>query len=117
MTLANRGVGRTGERILKEDSVMLFTRSVLTGQAHSDFRVGRFLEYSYGLGVRVKTESNLGTSPVGEFGWDGAAGGYALVDPFNRVGIFYVEHVLNFFEGYSVVHPRVRDLVYKGLAR
>ena len=115
--LANRGVGRAGERILKEESVMLFTRSVLTGQALSDFRVGRFLEYSYGLGVRVKTESNLGASPVGEFGWDGAAGGYALVDPFNRVGIFYVEHVLNFFEGYSVVHPRVRDLVYKGLAR
>ena len=27
------------------------------------------------------------------------------------------QHVLNFFEGYSVIHPRVRDLVYKGLAR
>ena len=96
---------------------MLFTRSVLTGQALSDFRVGRFLEYSYGLGVRVKTESILGQSPVGEFGWDGAAGGYAVVDPFNHVSIFYVEHILNFFEGYSVIHPRVRDLVYKGIAK
>ena len=115
--LANGGVGRTGARILKEESVMRFTHSVLTGQALGDFRVGRFLEYSYGLGVRVKTEQLLGHSPVGEFGWDGAAGGYAVVDPFNHVGIFYVEHVLNFFEGYSVVHPRVRDLVYKGLER
>ena len=58
-----------------------------------------------------------GSGPVGEFGWDGAAGGYAVVDPFNHVGIFYVEHILNFFEGYSVIHPRVRELVYKGLAR
>ena len=73
--------------------------------------------YSYGLGVRVKTEQILGYSPVGEFGWDGAAGAYAVVDPFNHVSIFYVEHVLGFFEGYSVIHPRVRDLVYKGLAR
>ena len=115
--LANGGVGRTGNRILKEESVMMFTHSVTTGDALREFRVGRFLEYGYGLGVRVKTEEILGWSPVGEFGWDGAAGGYALVDPFNHIGIFYVEHVLNFFEGYSVIHPRVRDLVYKGLER
>ena len=115
--LANGGVGRNGSRILNEESVMRFTHSVLTGEAIKDFRVGRFLEYSYGLGVRVKTEQLLGQSPVGEFGWDGAAGGYAVVDPFNHVGIFYVEHILNFFEGYSVIHPRVRDLVYKGLRR
>ncbi len=115
--LANGGVGRNGNRILNEESVMLFTHSVLTGEVIKDFRKGRFLEYSYGLGVRVKTESILGQSPVGEFGWDGAAGGYAVVDPFNRVSIFYVEHILNFFEGYSVIHPRVRDLVYKGLSR
>ena len=115
--LANGGVGRNGSRILKEETVLLFTHSVITGQALQDFRFGRFLEYSYGLGVRVKTEFILGRSPVGEFGWDGAAGGYAVIDPFNHVSIFYVEHVLNFFEGYSVIHPRVRDLVYKGLAR
>lgn len=115
--LANGGVGRSGARILKEESVMRFTHPVITGEALNDFRVGRFLEYAYGLGVRVKSDPLLGYSPVGEFGWDGAAGGYAVVDPFNHVGIFYVEHVLNFFEGYSVIHPRVRDLVYKGLAR
>ena len=115
--LANGGVGRNGARILKEESVMLFTHSVTTGEALQDFRVGRFLEYAYGLGVRVKTEQILGHSPVGEFGWDGAAGAYALIDPFNHVSVFYVEHVLDFFEGYSVVHPRVRDLVYKGLNR
>ena len=115
--LANGGVGRSGARTLKEESVMRFTHPVITGEALNDFRVGRFLEYAYGLGVRVKSDPLLGYSPVGEFGWDGAAGGYAVVDPFNHVGIFYVEHVLNFFEGYSVIHPRVRDLVYKGLAR
>ena len=32
-------------------------------------------------------------SPVGEFGWDGAAGAYALADPVNRISIFYAQHV------------------------
>jgi CubicO group peptidase (beta-lactamase class C family) len=115
--LANGGEGRNGARILKPETVMMFTHSVVTGEVLSEFRTVRFLEYSYGLGVRVKTTDGLGWSPVGEFGWDGAAGGYAVVDPFNRVGLFYVQHIHNFGEGYNVIHPRVRDLVYKGLAR
>ncbi len=115
--LANGGVGRNGARILKEESVMMFTHSVLSGNLLSEFRTERFLEYAYGLGVRVKTSDRLGWSPVGEFGWDGAAGGYALVDPFQHIGIFYVQHIHNFGEGYNVIHPRVRDLVYKGLNR
>ena len=113
--LANGGVGRTGARILKEETVKLFSRSVITGEALQEFRVWRFLEYSYGLGVRVKTDPALGLSPVGEFGWDGAAGAYAMVDPVNRVSIFFAIHVHNFMDSYMVIHPRVRDLVYKGL--
>ena len=115
--LANGGVGRNGARILKEETVLMFTHSVTTGEALREFRVTRFLEYAYGLGVRVKTSEMLGWSPVGEFGWDGAAGGYAVIDPFNHVSIFYVQHILNFLEGYTFIHPRVRDLVYKGLSR
>ena len=115
--LANGGVGRNGARILRPESVMRFTHSVTTGEALRDFREGRNYEYGYGLGVRVKTGDYLGYSPVGEFGWDGAAGGYALIDPFNRVSIFYVQHIRYFLEAYTVIHPRVRDLVYKGLAR
>lgn len=115
--LANGGVGKNGARILKEETVRLFTHSVTTGEALNDFRAGRNYDYAYGLGVRVRTENICGWTPCGEFGWDGAAGGYALVDPFNHVSIFYVQHILYFFEGYSVIHPRVRDLVYKGLGK
>ena len=45
----------------------------------------------------------------------GAAGAYAMVDPVNRVSIFFAIHVHNFMDSYMVIHPRVRDLVYKGL--
>ena len=95
----------------------MFTHSVLSGKALSEFRIRPVPGIRLRPGVRVETTDALGWSPVGEFGWDGAAGGYALVDPFNRIGIFYVQHVHNFLEGYTVLHPRVRDLVYKGLAR
>ena len=115
--LANGGVGRNGARILSEEGVMRFTHSVLTDIQLTDFRVDRFLEYSYGLGVRVHVTSTLGRSPVGEYGWDGAAGAYALIDPFNHVSVFYAHHILNFGEVYNVIHPRVRDLVYLGLSR
>ncbi len=115
--LACGGVGRNGVRILKEETVMMFTHAVLTGDQLLDFRKGRFLEYSYGLGVRVKVTPVPGWAPVGEFGWDGAAGAFGLVDPMNHVSIFYVQHVLGFFEVYGTIHPRVRDLVYKGLSR
>ena len=115
--LANGGVGRNGARILSEEGVMRFTHSVLTGIQLEDFRVDRFLEYSYGLGVRVKVNPNLGRSPVGEYGWDGAAGAYALIDPFNHVSVFYAHHIMNFGEVYNVIHPRVRDLAYLGLER
>ena len=115
--LANGGVGANGVRILKEETVMLFTHSVTTGAALDDFhKLGR-LEYGYGLGVRVKIAKNFGRSPVGEFGWDGAAGAYTAIDPFNHVAIFYVQHVMGFGEVYGVIHPRVRDLVYEGLEK
>ena len=115
--LANGGIGANGVRILNEDTVMLFTHSITTGKALDDFhKLGR-LEYGYGLGVRVKIRGNLGLSPIGEFGWDGAAGAYTAIDPFNHLAIFYVQHVLNFREVYSVIHPHVRDLVYEGLKK
>jgi CubicO group peptidase (beta-lactamase class C family) len=113
--LANGGVGANGARILKEETVMLFTHSVTTDAALDDFhKLGR-LEYGYGLGVRVKINEGFGQAPVGEFGWDGAAGAFSVIDPMNHVAITYVMHVLGFGTAYSVIHPRMRDLVYEGL--
>lgn len=115
--LANGGVGANGARILKEDTVLLFTHSVATGAALDDFhKLGR-LEYGYGLGVRVKINEYMGCAPAGEFGWDGAAGAYTSINPYDHIAIVYVQHVMNFGEVYRAVHPRIRDLVYEGLLK
>jgi CubicO group peptidase (beta-lactamase class C family) len=54
-------------------------------------------------------------SPIGEFGWDGAAGAYALVDPVNQISIFYAQQVIGLFKVYSEIHPSIRDLAYEAM--
>ena len=71
--------------------------------------------YGYGLGVRTMTDPNGSQGPVGEFGWDGAAGAYALMDPVNHVSVVYTQQVLRMIKVYSEIHPHIRDLVYEAL--
>ena len=52
---------------------------------------------------------------MGEFGWDGAAGAYALIDPVNHVSVVYAQQVLGMVKVYFEIHPRIRDLVYEEL--
>ena len=113
--LANGGVGRTGGRILKQESVLAIGRNWLTEQELADFsRTGKE-GYGYGLGVRVLIDGTKSKSPVGEFGWDGAAGAYARVDPKNHIGMFYTHEILGMIEAYSEIHPTLRDLAYEAM--
>ncbi|MBE6767409.1 MAG: beta-lactamase family protein [Ruminococcaceae bacterium] len=91
--LACGGVGKSGNRILKEETVRLMGTNQLSGQSLDDFhelRVG----YGYGLGVRTHMEPEVSgsLSPVGEFGWDGAAGGFSMVDTENKLSLTYFQH-------------------------
>ena len=56
-----------------------------------------------------------GRGQIGEFGWDGAAGAWAMIDPINHVSAFFGMHVRNFAYCYDVIHPTLRDLIYGGL--
>lgn len=111
--LSNGGVGANGTRILSEESVKLLTIPYTTGQMSKDFALSGKVGYEYGLGVRVLVDQKASKSPVGEFGWDGAAGAYALIDPFNHISIFYAQHIMNFPRVYSEIHPKIRDLAYE----
>lgn len=109
------GVGANGRRILSEESVGLLGTGYLTGQMLKDYQLFMRTDYGYGLGVRVQTDSQTAPTPAGEFGWDGAAGAYALVDPVNHISIFYAQHVTDFVTAYWEIHPKVRDLVYEAI--
>lgn len=111
------GEGYNGARILKPETVQLFMTPYTSGTTQEDFmyfRRGR-RDYAYGLGVRVRVDKTGGRSPLGEFGWDGAAGSYFLVDPKNSLSIVYAQHVMGCIEAFDNIHPTVRDLVYEGM--
>ncbi len=94
--LACGGTGKNGGRIISPELLEVMRQNQFTDRRAIDFldtKVG----YGYGLGVRVhidKSKSLLPT-PLGEFGWGGAAGANMLIDPVNRISMFYVQHMLN----------------------
>lgn len=94
--LACGGVGKSGNRILKEETVRLMGTNQLTGQSLDDFHELR-TGYGYGLGVRTHMDPAVSgsQSPVGEFGWDGAAGGFSMVDTENGLSLTYFQHSHN----------------------
>ena len=51
---------------------------------------------------------------LGEFGWDGAAGSYVMIDPDKHIGVFYATHVCGHGEYlYKILHQQIRDEVYR----
>ncbi len=106
------GVGKTGNRILKEETIKLWGTNQLSGAAAEDFDNMR-RGYGYGLGVRVHiAPTRSGTiSPVGEFGWDGAAGAFSMVDAKNKISLTYFQNVL----GLEPDQTAIRNALYKDL--
>lgn len=114
--LACGGVAENGYRLLTQDSIDQMRTPQLNEAELEDFtRTGK-VGYSYGLGVRTLIDPTKAKSPVGEFGWDGAAGAYAVIDPVNHLSIFYAQEVVGMGKSYSEIHPTLRDLVYDALA-
>lgn len=113
--LANGGVGANGARILQPESIDHLHENRLNGQQMADFSRAGKVGYGYGLGVRTLVDDKCARSPVGEFGWDGAAGAYALADPKNGVSIFYAHQILGMITAYSEIHPAIRDLAYEAM--
>ena len=115
IALANDGVGLNGAKILTRESIDEMRRSRVSGASRADFDKMEKRGYSYGLGVRTLAEAETSRSPVGEFGWDGAAAAWTMVDPENRLSAFYVQHVHNCQRAYLEIHPTIRDLIYECL--
>jgi len=114
--LACGGEGASGLRILKPETIDLIRTPALSPSCQNDFtRAFNRRGYGYGLGVRTMTCPAVGNSlsPVGEFGWDGAAGAYVLCDVKNSLSVFYVQHVMGCTPAYTEFHPAIRNLVYE----
>lgn len=110
--MSNYGVGQNGARILSKAAVNLMRTNTLNPVALKDFRSWmNNAEYGYGFGVRTKMGVGRGGNlcSIGEFGWDGAAGFLASMDPEKNLTILYAQHVLN--PQHEVIHPKIKNFV------
>jgi CubicO group peptidase (beta-lactamase class C family) len=114
--MCNNGVGANGARILSSESIEQMRTNRLTGQSLEDFKKGGKAGYGYGLGVRTLIDKSKSKGPLKEFGWDGAACAYVLIDSDNNLGIYMAMHTLMFVTAYFEIHPTVRDLTYEALS-
>ena len=114
--LANGGVW-DGVRIMGRKTIDLMRANSLNDAQMRDFENLYNAGYGYGLGVRTRitAEPVGGRGQLGEFGWDGAACSYAVIDPVNHLSAFFAMHVRSFGYAYDVIHPTIRDLLYKGM--
>ncbi|WP_145412978.1 serine hydrolase [Paenibacillus xylanexedens] len=113
--LTGFGTSPEGVRILSRASVELMRADHLNDMTRPDFSWDHMYGYGYGLGVRthISKAGSGSLSPVGEFGWAGAAGCMAIIDPDSGLTVMYAQHLLNSQEHY--VQRRLRNVVYSCL--
>ena len=115
--MAHNGVSADGYRLLSPETIQMMKQEQLSAIAPSTvFGCAAGPGYGYGLGVRTLIDKSDGQrSPLGEFGWDGAAGAYILMDTDHDLSISYATHLRNWHGGFGSIHIPVRDLVYDAI--
>lgn len=108
------GISKDGVRILKSETVDLLRSPQYTEKQEFGCPAGR--GYAYGYGVRTLITNEFGErSRIGEFGWDGAAGAFILMDPDAKVGIVYAQQIVGWPTHFGSMHAPMRDLTYEAL--
>lgn len=115
--VANGGVTKDGYTLLSPRAIEMMMTNHLHDTALNDFAITRLYGYGWGLCGRVHIDPVVSCSKaaVGEFGWDGAANGFAMIDPKKRVALYFGANVFNGIYGYNFIHPYLRNLVYEAL--
>ncbi len=116
IALANGGIGANGYRILKAQNIDLMKINQQKVSEQKEFSRGK-PGYGYGLGVRtlIDRDDAQTQAPLGEFGWDGMAASYSMIDTENRISVVWTTHVVNCRPAYREIHPHIRNLTYTSL--
>ena len=111
-TIANGGTSADGYRYLSKASIDLWKTDTLSPDMERYIPMSP--GYGYGYGVRTHTDKALSgsLSPIGEFGWGGAAGSYVMIDTDNRLAMVYMMHVLY---NPKDVAPQMVNILYSSL--
>ena len=81
---------RVGDIILKKETIAMMATDHLTVRQRVSYNA-KHANLGYGLGMRAPLKDAV----YKEFGWSGAAGAYASVDPELNLSFYYSQHVIN----------------------
>ena len=111
------GTSKDGYRLLNPETVAMMGKNFLCDDARKDFSTTRSAGYGWGLCGRAHVDPvvSLSKSPVGEFGWDGAAGALSMMDATNGVALYLGTHVKGCNYIYHYIHPEIINKVYTAL--
>lgn len=115
--LACGGKTEDGYVLLKPETIASMGENLLPESALPQFCPTRLYGYGWGLCGRAHVDPTVSRalSSIGEFGWDGAAGAFGLVDPTAQVALYFGTHVKGCQYVYHTVHPAVRDLAFEAI--
>ncbi|MBQ8296145.1 MAG: beta-lactamase family protein [Clostridia bacterium] len=115
-TLACGGVAENGYRMLKKETVQeIRTETFASLNVNNRFTCVQGADYGYGLGVRTRVKPTEWGLPNGEFGWDGAAGLYLMVDPVHEISVVIGMHVMAWPIVFRNEHLRLVQCVYEDM--
>lgn len=114
--LACGGKAKNGYQVLKEETLrLLASEQVKSMSVNNNFTCVQGDDYGYGLGVRVRQTATKWGLDKGEFGWDGAAGSYVMMDPHNQISVFIGMHLRNWPVVFTGKHLEIVENIYKEL--
>lgn len=107
-----------GYRLLKEDTIRSMYQEHLSNiSVNNTFTCIQGDDYGYGLGVRTRVKETEWGLPKGEFGWDGAAGSYVMIDPVNQISIFMGMHLENWPRTFVGKHLEIVKKIYTNIVK
>ena len=114
--LACGGVALNGYSLLSLENIReLASEQVKNISVKNTFTCIQGEDYGYGLGVRVRQTPTEWGLPIGEFGWDGAAGSYVMIDAEKEISIFMGMHVREWPIVFSGKHLEIVEEIYKNI--
>lgn len=115
--IANGGKTEDGYSILRPETIEMLGVNRLHDTALNTFVNGRLFGYGWGLCGRAHRDPvvSCSKSPIGEFGWDGAAAAFVMIDPINHIAAYFGTSVFNFDYAYKMIHPILRNMIYEAL--
>lgn len=112
--LACGGVAANGYQVLGKEALRQLTSEQLKEiSINNNFTCVQGGDYGYGLGVRIRQVSTDWGLNKGEFGWDGAAGSYVMMDPKRKISVFIGMHLRNWPLVFKGKHLLIVEKTYK----